>query len=548
MDNKDLDTEIHPLRNDGKSQVNDETDVQKNLGNEKQRGLSRLSQCRTAAFFASLFLCLAVVFAFSFIIPCPVRPYSQKTWSVKHVNAVTYNFLATEDVNQDKVQDVIFLFKTDTTSNYNISCIDEGFRSPCSFLTALSGTDGSTLWARAVSEDVQLVECNIDNLGGVKSGCLIVGKPDSISAIDVQTGKILWQQHTGFEKNVTVTNPVMKIPDVNADGVQDLMLVVKIENELQFVIFSGLTGDRIGQNSSIGRKGGHYMFVTNSGAQYMLIYKGDAIEGYSVRDLYSRIAGAESKSVTFKQDPDWEGRANHSAGYISILPISSSGDILYLLSVPGRSYTNLLILKSEVSEMLDGQKLTSLWSMNTTNLLSKPALGYFKKDVLSIIMEVGIGNGRKKVIIVESSSGTVQWEMQINSGHTNPNPDTLNTVDHRSTFFFWGDFTTELNNTMEPNENLYMFHPTRPNVLLQLKNHTESIVAFDAVLFEGSRHACYILVTGPKTTENPGNVTVTKRKLKEDITNGKVIWLSKEEDSNQAIRDYFFRIRYTSHS
>lgn len=44
-------------------------------------GLSRLSNWRTAGFFLSLFLCLTVVFAFSFIIPCPVRPEYLRTWN-----------------------------------------------------------------------------------------------------------------------------------------------------------------------------------------------------------------------------------------------------------------------------------------------------------------------------------------------------------------------------------------------------------------------------------------------------------------------------------
>lgn len=44
-------------------------------------GFSRMSHWRTAAFFLSLFLCLTVVFAFSFIIPCPERPQYNVTWS-----------------------------------------------------------------------------------------------------------------------------------------------------------------------------------------------------------------------------------------------------------------------------------------------------------------------------------------------------------------------------------------------------------------------------------------------------------------------------------
>ena len=41
--------------------------------------------------------------------------------------SVTYDFLATEDINRDKIQDVLFLYKNSNSSNNsNLSCADEG--------------------------------------------------------------------------------------------------------------------------------------------------------------------------------------------------------------------------------------------------------------------------------------------------------------------------------------------------------------------------------------------------------------------------------------
>lgn len=41
--------------------------------------------------------------------------------------AVTYDFLATKDINRDRVQDVIFLYKnTNSSNNSSQSCADEG--------------------------------------------------------------------------------------------------------------------------------------------------------------------------------------------------------------------------------------------------------------------------------------------------------------------------------------------------------------------------------------------------------------------------------------
>ncbi|XP_067407268.1 protein FAM234A isoform X2 [Emydura macquarii macquarii] len=497
MDNKDLEAEIHPLKNeDGKAPDNQENCAEKGGVCRKPTRLSQLSRWRTAAFFLSLFLCLIVVFAFSFIIPCPVRPLSQRTWNRKYNSAVTYKFLAVEDVNEDKVQDVIFVFKdTNGSHSFNRSCADEGLSAPCAFMVAVSGTNGSTLWERPVTEDVLWMECATEQLSGAQSpGCLVIGNPESLTTVNPQTGEIQWRQFNDPGANYTVMTPLLKMPDVDGDGVQDLLLLTTAGDE----------------------------------------------------DLYSMATGMESKLASLKQDPQWEKKIESTTHHI---PLLSSGDIRYLVKVPGRSGENILVVKSDMVELLDGQTLDSLWSVNASHVLSEPVFGYFTPDVLHIVIESGVGPNRKKIMIVESGSGAVRWELELNSRAGSPRPATLSTADHRSTFFFWGEYQAEANETGSrvAGQNLYLFHPSYTNVLLELNNITERIITFDAVLFERSRHACYVLLTGPQSSDGPGWVSVTKRKLKEDITGSRVIWLSQVAgDSEQYIRDRFFRMRFSS--
>ncbi|NXP70545.1 F234A protein, partial [Ramphastos sulfuratus] len=190
MDNKDSEAEIHPLKTeDAKAQENHENSVERRIIIKQSPRLSRLSRWRTAAFFISLFLCLIIVFAFSFIIPCPERPVSERTWFRNYDNAVAYQFLAIEDVNEDKVQDVIFAFKAGNgSSSFNRSCLDEGLPSPCAFLAAVSGTNGRVLWERPAAEDLEWLQCGIQQLGGTPA-CLVVGKPMSLTAVSLQTGE-----------------------------------------------------------------------------------------------------------------------------------------------------------------------------------------------------------------------------------------------------------------------------------------------------------------------------------------------------------------------
>ncbi|NXC44301.1 F234A protein, partial [Penelope pileata] len=152
-------------------------------------------------------------------------------------------------------------------------------------------------------------------------------------------------------------------------------------------------------------------------------------------------------------------------------------------------------------------------------------------------------------MIVEGGSGAVQWDLKLNSRAESPRPATLSTADHRSTFLIWGEYQVAENETRStaPLQKLYLFHPSYTNVLLELRNDTDQIIAFNATLFERSRHACYVLLRGPQPSEGPGLVTLMKRKLKEDVSESRVIWLSQVAvDSEQYIRDRLYRMRFHS--
>ncbi|NXL47002.1 F234A protein, partial [Podilymbus podiceps] len=152
-------------------------------------------------------------------------------------------------------------------------------------------------------------------------------------------------------------------------------------------------------------------------------------------------------------------------------------------------------------------------------------------------------------MIVEGGSGAVQWDLKLNSRAESPGPATLSTADHRSAFLIWGEYQAAGNETRSraPLQKLYLFHPSYTNVLLELRNSTDRIIAFDATLFERSRHACYVLLRGPHPSEEPGLVSLMKRKLKEDVSESRVIWLSQVAvDSEQYVRDRLYRMRFHS--
>ncbi|XP_036248441.1 protein FAM234A [Molothrus ater] len=548
MDNKDSEAEIHPLKTeDVKAQENHEHYVERRI--IKSSGLSRLSRWRTAAFFISLFLCLIIVFAFSFIIPCPERPVSERTWFQYYNKTVPYPFLAIADVSEDKVQDVLFAFKSGNSSRFNMSCLDEGLPSPCAFVAAVSGRNGSVLWESPAAEEVQWLQCDIQQLGTAATpGCLVVEKPLALTALSLNTGEVLWRQSRDFGANYTVLTPLSVIPDVDNDRVQDLMIFITKEGQVKVFIYSGKTGQQLGSTGSL-RVDGAARYVRlqlHSSSSYFLFYTEKSVYAYSLKDLCSTVVGVEVKLSSFQVDSHLEKNIDHATHLLSPLRFE---DIRYLTKVPGHSRDNILVVDSEMAKLINTKDLHPVWTLNVSRVLSEPLLGYYKPDAHGVVLESEIGPNRKKVMIVESESGAVQWELKLNSGPGSPGPATLPTADHRSAFLMWGDFQEPGNDTRPraPLQKLYLFHPSYTNVVLELRNSTDQIIAFTAALFERSRHACYVLLRGPQPGEGPGPVSLMKRKLKEDVAVSRVLWLRRTPgDEEQHIRDRLYRMRFQS--
>uniref|UniRef100_A0A2K6FLE9 Protein FAM234A n=2 Tax=Propithecus coquereli TaxID=379532 RepID=A0A2K6FLE9_PROCO len=549
MDNKDLEAEIHPLKNeDRKSQENLGNQL-KNEDNLKSTHLqSRLSRCRTVAFFLSLFVCLLVVFVVSFIIPCPDRPVSQRMWRIDYNAAVTYDFLAVEDINRDRIRDVLFLYKnTNGINNFNQSCADEGLSSPCAFVAAVSGANGSMLWERPVAPDVALVKCAVSQPRGseVSSACILVGRPDSVIAVDLFTGETLWTRPGSPGGNASILSPLLQVPDVDGDGAPDLLILAREEEEVNGYIYSGSTGHQIGHRGSLGIDGesGFLLHVTRTGAHYILLPCASSLCGCSVKGLYEKVTGQDGP---FKKDPLWENMLNATT---CRMLVHSAGAVRYLVRVPGKASADVLLVGAEACVLLDGQELTPRWTLGTAQVLRKPIFGHYEPDTLAVVIENGTGIDRQ-ILLLDLSTRAILWSHALPSLPGSPPSSSLPTADHRSAFFFWGLHELGSANQTETRaawHSLYMFHPTLPGLLLELANVSANIVTSDVVLFEPSRHAAYVLLTGPASSDMPGLVSVIKHKVRDLVPSSRVVRLGEAgPDSDQAIRDRFSRLRYRS--
>lgn len=248
-------------------------------------GFAKLSHWRTAVFFFSLFLCLTIVFAFSFILPCPVRPQYLSSWNRTFSQAATYNFLAIEDTSQDKVRDILFVLKA-TEGSKNNTCADEGMPSPCVFVMAVDGTDGETLWERPLNPDFHWAQCGLDKDTDRTWDCLL-SHSNQLTAIDKDTGAVVWQQPQS--PSLTSTVPVLSVPDLDGDKVHDVAIVAPGTTQTQLVFLSGTTGAQIGSAVVLDstKTAKHLLHCTSKHVYYVLLQKGLYLR--SAQDIYSNL-------------------------------------------------------------------------------------------------------------------------------------------------------------------------------------------------------------------------------------------------------------------
>lgn len=149
------------------------------------------------------------------IIPQIINPQISFTMpTLSSSPAVTYDFIATEDANKDKVMDVLVVLRQNEGSQNNtcsgagmrcllreqeldylclfnpaILCVFPGLPSPCVFVLAVDGTDGETLWERRLKPEFHWAQCGLDKDTSRTWDCL-VSHSDQLSAVDKYTG--LW--------------------------------------------------------------------------------------------------------------------------------------------------------------------------------------------------------------------------------------------------------------------------------------------------------------------------------------------------------------------
>ncbi|XP_034427482.1 protein FAM234A isoform X2 [Hippoglossus hippoglossus] len=536
-----METTDHATEGDPLKRGEEATELKKKSCKEVL-GLAKLTHWRTAVFFFSLFLCLTIVFAFSFVLPCPVRPQYLVSWNRTFPEAATFDFLAIEAASSDKVLDVLFVLKT-RECGVNNTCADAGLPSPCVFVLAVDGTDGETLWERPLHPEFHWAQCGLEENTGRTWDCLL-SHSDQITAVDKHSGEIKWQQPQLSGLHSTV--PVLSIPDLDGDKVNDVALVGSDNTQTQLAFLSGKTGDQIGSTVSLNSTEAHLLHRTKEGSHYVLLQTDTGLYGLALWRIAAKAK--EGIEVRLKKDKHWEKNASSATG---LVPIYESDSVSQVVRKEERGDPpNLLLVTSTDVVLLNGKTRKLLWRFNTSSVLSEPSFGHFNKDdVLDVVVEEDVGNYTKRIVILDGKSGVVLWQVSLLSCPNSPRPTAIHTTNSVSVFVFWGMMPTATNSSIPlmSDRHSYLLLPLYSQVLLESTNVLDHIITFKATLLERGRHAAYFLLTGQEAEGDEDTVVLRKRKLKQDVPHSKVLRIGSggESESNEDIIEAFQRLRFS---
>lgn len=530
------------------------------LGGLEQKATSSLvSYVRTSVFLLTLVISMVLVLLCAFLIPCPPRDL-HSTWSRRlgSQGGGDLSPLELADVNRDGLRDVLLTFVTTRNGTEG-----GGGSQPTADLVCLSGMNGSTLWSSPLPEEAQDVTC-LDLIPGsvAKTICLVTGTRKMLSAFNATSGKILWTLNPNSLSNGTLAAPVVVLPDLDEDGVRDLVVLAigELQPDLCFLLVSGRTGSPVGRPVKynivgVGNLIGPQVYITASGAVYILFGFGN-IQALALRDIFVQAQNRDSSPPSLQiEEPEWE--KHRSVNLSELIDVYSDGvELLQLVKAPDSNSSSLLITTRQGLVLLRGQDLTPHWKLNLQGLRSQPTPGYFTDDqTLDFLLQTQDGVGMKKMTVVDGSSGSIVWSYSVPC-HMKETPTTSAiTSDQKSVFLFWAEALTAASLSSDDSSgaeppslyHLYLLHPAFPSVLLDLSNATGIVTAAEVGVNDIWKDAFYVTrTTGMSPEGHTTSLVVSKLSLRWGLMEGQMVQLKETTPKigRGELRRFLSRIKF----
>ncbi|GAB1291370.1 Protein FAM234B [Apodemus speciosus] len=438
----------------------------------------------------------------------------------------------------------------------------------CAFLIPCPPRDLHSTWSRRLGSQgggdlspLELADVNRDGLRDV-----LLTFVTTRNGTEGGGGKALWTLNPNYLSNGTLAAPVVVLPDLDEDGVRDLVVLAigELQPDLCFLLVSGRTGSPVGRPVKynivgVGNLIGPQVYITASGAVYILFGFGN-IQAVALRDIFVQAQNRDSSPPSLQiEEPEWE--KHRSVNLSELIDVYSDGvELLQLVKAPDSNSSSLLITTRQGLVLLRGQDLSPHWKLSLQGLRSQPTPGYFTDDqTLDFLLQTQDGVGMKKMMVVDGSSGSIVWSYSVPC-HMKETPTTSAiTSDQKSVFLFWAEAltATSLSSSLPADDSsgaeppglyhLYLLHPAFPSILLDLSNTTGIVTASEVGINDIWKDAFYVTrTTGMSPEGHPTSLVVSKLSLRWALMEGQMAQLKETTPKigRGELRRFLSRIKF----
>ncbi|XP_038623938.1 protein FAM234B [Tachyglossus aculeatus] len=501
------------------------------LGGLEPKAASSLgAYLRTSVFLLTVLVSIVLVLVCAFLVPCPRRD-PRGTWTrlLGPPGEGALTVLELTDAGGDQLPDVLL----SSSAAANLST--PGASKPLATLQAFSGLNGSTLWARTLPEEARGVQCSRLAWPGAseRATCVVTGMSKLLTTARATSGTAVWTLDPAQLANGTLAAPAAILPDVDGDGVGDLLVLTIGESQLDlcFLLVSGKTGTAVGRPVKYGIMGagmliGPQVHLTPHGAIYILFGFGN-VQAVALRDVLAQ-AQLRGRSLLALDEPEWEKR--RASNRSEVIDIYSGGvEFLQAVKAVNTNCSHLLVTTKQGVSLLHGEDLGILWTLDLPDISSQPTPGYFTDDQTpDFLLQAQRGEGVKKVLVVDGTSGATVWSARLPCHLRESDAVSVLTSDRKSVFLFWaeglpaGPGRSDVREGGPGLQHLYILHPAFPSVLLDLTNVTGTVTASKVGTVDVRKDAFFVTSsTGPRSAGHPGPLGIRSLSLRGALAGGR---------------------------
>lgn len=218
-----------------------------------------MSKLRRACFITSISICAVTVILFIWVLPCT----ENQSCPAKSERVHTHNWLRNYErvelkgtINvvpgiRGRSKNLVFMyrrnsfFKTDDTLSK--SAVKQNG------IISLIGSSGQVAWYDELTNEPSIIDCNlIDADSSGDTDCLVIDEFGEMSCINPISGQWIW--HIAETNIPSKLNFPLVLPDVNNDGVKDLLIACTVQNASKnhthnaLKLISGSNGKQIGRS------------------------------------------------------------------------------------------------------------------------------------------------------------------------------------------------------------------------------------------------------------------------------------------------------------